>query len=187
MHVTGKVKDIHFGLDGRLVVSFELNEKDKALEELDSIKDLDRLTIDAVKYRHKRSLNANAYFWQLCDKIAKALNSDKDTIYGIQLSRYGVFIDVGVVREALRTLQESFRYVEVLREITCDTERGEAPGYAVRCYFGSHDYNSKEMSDLINGTVQDAKELGIETLTPAEISSMMEAMKDYERRHGNGV
>ena len=40
---------------------------------------------------------------------------------------------------------------------------------AVKC---SHLYDSKEMSDLIDGTVEEAKSLGIETATPEEIERM---------------
>jgi hypothetical protein len=37
---------------------------------------------------------------------------------------------------------------------------------------GSHTYDSREMSRLIDGTVSEAKELGIETLSPAELERM---------------
>ena len=39
---------------------------------------------------------------------------------------------------------------------------------------GSHTYDTKEMSELIKGTVAEAKELGIETATPQEIKEMEE-------------
>ena len=38
---------------------------------------------------------------------------------------------------------------------------------------GSHTYDTKEMSRLIDGTVQEAKEHGIETLPPDELERMM--------------
>ena len=37
---------------------------------------------------------------------------------------------------------------------------------------GSHTYDTKEMSRLIDGTVEEAKELGIETMTPDQIERM---------------
>lgn len=40
---------------------------------------------------------------------------------------------------------------------------------------GSHTYDTKEMSTLIDGVVQEAKELGIETMTPDEIERMKAA------------
>jgi hypothetical protein len=43
-----------------------------------------------------------------------------------------------------------------------------------KIYRGSHTYDTKEMSLLIDGTVADAKELGIETATPDEIRQMKE-------------
>ena len=48
-------------------------------------------------------------------------------------------------------------------------------GKAYRVYLllrGSHTYNTEEMSILIDGTVQDAKEQGIETATPDELERM---------------
>jgi hypothetical protein len=37
---------------------------------------------------------------------------------------------------------------------------------------GSHTYDTREMSRLIDGTVEEAKELGIETLTPEQLERM---------------
>ena len=47
---------------------------------------------------------------------------------------------------------------------------GKATFYKI--YRGSHTYDTKEMSVLIDGTVMEAKELGIETMTPAELAEM---------------
>lgn len=38
---------------------------------------------------------------------------------------------------------------------------------------GSHTYDSREMSELIKGTIQEAEDLGIETLTPRELEQML--------------
>ena len=38
---------------------------------------------------------------------------------------------------------------------------------------GTHEYDSKEMSVLINGVVDEARDLDIETLTPAELDRML--------------
>jgi hypothetical protein len=50
---------------------------------------------------------------------------------------------------------------------------------------GSHDMNATEMSALIELAVQDAKELGIETLTPQELQHMKELEINHERRMEN--
>ena len=44
----------------------------------------------------------------------------------------------------------------------------------VRAYYGSSQYNTKQMSRLIDMVVEGAKELGIETLTPEELARIKE-------------
>lgn len=47
-------------------------------------------------------------------------------------------------------------------------------GIQLQCYYGSHTYNTKEMSRLIDGVVTSCNELGIETLPPVELKRMKE-------------
>lgn len=170
MVASGHLSNVSATLDGKVLITFEVKEREKALAELEAIKDEPELKIEAKKLRGKRSLDANAYFWQICDKIAKRLHSNKWTIYKLMLSRYGVFCDVKVLPGALEALKTRFRYVEELAV-------PEVGWIYARCYFGSSTYNSKEMSDLIDGTVDEAKTLGIETLTPDELKAMKAAWK----------
>jgi hypothetical protein len=53
--------------------------------------------------------------------------------------------------------------------------------YRYKVMRGSHTYNTKEMSVLIDGVVQEAKELGIETLPDKEI----ERLKSLWTNNGN--
>lgn len=147
-------------LEGDMIVSFKV--PDSALEQIERLKDKE-LVLEVKKYSPKRSLSANAYFWVLCDAIAKELRTDKEAIYKLQLSRYGVFVDVEIREEALPMLESKFRYVTTLDE-------GYGGMTIARCYFGSSGYTTEEMSRLIDGTVQDAKDLGIDTWTPDEIA-----------------
>lgn len=173
MHLSGQYAGASFTLEGRMTISFQVDEKEKALEEIESIKEEERLTIDVKKFRKRRSLDANGYFWQLVDKMAKKLGSDKWTIYLLQISNYGVFTDVAVVCEAVPILERTFRYTEILQEIDLSGK----PGRVVRCYAGSSTYDTKEMGELIEGTVRDARQLGIETLTPDEQEMLISAWK----------
>lgn len=177
MEVSGRFDAVSLTMEGGLKVTFLITDKEKALREIEAIKDAQELIITAKPHKAKRSLDANAYFWVLCDRIAKRLSSDKWTIYLLQLSKYGVFADLQIMTQALEILKEKFRYIEVLQE-------GEESS-TVRCYFGSSTYNTKEMSDLIHGTVSDAGSLGIDTATPEEVERMLAIwkgssnMKDY--------
>lgn len=46
---------------------------------------------------------------------------------------------------------------------------------------GSSTYDTAEMSTLINGLVEECKDLGIETMTPQELERMM-ALYEQNRR-----
>jgi len=154
MKLLGQYTGASRNLDGDLIISFAVDADMHQIKEIDGSEDLD---IEISKHRAKRSLNANAYFWKLCDLIAKKLGSDKDSIYKLQLSKYGVFVDCQVWTEAVEDLKRQFRYVEEL-----DDGYGET--MIIRCYFGSSGYNTKEMSDLLSGTIQDCHDLGIKDL-----------------------
>ena len=183
MHTTGRLLRTSIEC-GRLVVSFivDQNHERKTLDELQDLQSVERLTIDAKKYREHRSLDANAYCWQLIDKIAKRLGVDKWTWYLHSIREYGVFQDVKIAREAVSMLRRYFRYVELFDDgYGANTGDSEDNMVTARCYFGSSKYNSKEMSDLIAGVVREAQELGIETLTPEEQERLLAAWKgDHE-------
>ena len=161
--------DVSKTLQGDMVISFRIPDID--LNKIEKLKDKP-LDLEIKKHSEKRSLNANAYFWQLCDKIAKKLGSDKDTIYLRQLRSYGVFQDIEIIPEAIELFKREFRYMEIF-----DDGYGVSDIATVRCYFGSSKYNTKEMSELIEGTVRDAEDLGIETLTSDEIAHMCSLWK----------
>ena len=165
MHVLANYIGAQRTLDGDLTVTFAIDAEEDEVAKLDEIKDK-LMVLDVKKYSEKRSLNANKYFWQLCDKIAEKLNSDKISIYLMQLKHDGVFVDLEVRNEALDEIRKQFRYVE---------EYDDGLDYTfARCYIGSSHYSTAQMSRLINGTVEEAKQLGIETLTPAEIARLIE-------------
>ena len=45
----------------------------------------------------------------------------------------------------------------------------------INAYYGSSSFNTKQMSRLIDGLVQDCRDSGIETKTQAEINSLLES------------
>ena len=70
MRFTGKLKEpiIDF-VTHRLTILFEPQQDfSQAYEEL---KDCEKLSLEIKRYRRKRSLDANAYYWVLLTKLAK--------------------------------------------------------------------------------------------------------------------
>ncbi len=169
MIFTGKVDSLATDDRGNTKITFIVNEKLKVREEYNELRDLEKVSVEAKKFRNKRSLDANAYLWVLLQKIAEAIgNITKDDLYLEFLGKYGVFTHVIVKPEAVdRTIQE-WRTSKVLGEVTVNGKKG----VQIQCYFGSSTYDTKEMSKLIDGIVSECKELGIETLTPDELERM---------------
>nr|DAG75311.1 MAG TPA: NinB protein [Caudoviricetes sp.] len=126
--------------------------------------------ITIEKFKKKRSKNANAYMWQLCNKIAQALSKDgeyiytKEEIYRKAIREVGKFKDYPFA-EVDKTLAYGWSKIG----IGYFTEELEV-GY--RMYYGSSSYDVPQMSRLIDYVVQDAKALGIETMTPEELSKL---------------
>lgn len=167
MECTGKLTNISRDWQSnKLNVTFSLNESVEG--EIEKIKDVEKLSIKAVKYRKKRSLDANAYMWVLLSKIAEVIHSNKDDVYLEMLSSYGVFTHIIVKKSVVDKVKSEWRTVRELGEINVNGSQG----VQLQCYFGSSTYDSKEMATLIDGVVREAKELGIETLPPDELNRM---------------
>lgn len=168
MECTGKIQNVSRDWQtGQFQITFTLNEA-SAINEIEKIKDCQKLSIRAVKYREKRSLDANAYLWVLLQKMAEVLHQDKWNIYLEMLGRYGVFTHIIVKPNVVEKVKEEWRTVKELGEVCVNG----TTGIQLQCYFGSSTYNSKEMSVLIDGVVSEAKEMGIETLPPYELERM---------------
>lgn len=109
----------------------------------------------------------------LCDKIAKVVrNITKENVYKDAIKNIGSFEPIIVEEKAFCKFKEiwekqglGFIVQEVYRKEKC---------VKVHCYYGSSTYDSKEMSTLIDFIVNEAKELGIETMTPIELSRLKE-------------
>ena len=123
---------------------------------------------EVKEYKEHRSLNANNYYWNLVTELGNVLRMDKEDLHFLLLQKYGQSEMISVVAEI--DMSDYLKYY---------TEAGESvlngktfKHYKV--YKGSSEMDKKEMSILINGLVEECQIQGIETKTPAEISSLLE-------------
>lgn len=170
--------------DGKTEVSFVVNKL--SMQNRNSIKAAleeagDTLTVKVSKYRKKRSLNANAYFWTLVGELAEKLNRKKEEIYWEYIKDLGIYRTVEIDEKAVDTMIYMWKS-HGLGWIADRLDRGQHKGFVlVNFYYGSSCYNTKQMSRLIDAVVNDCKEQGIETLTPTELEEMKRAW-DGERK-----
>lgn len=171
--MVGRIVDISRGLDGKFRILLELDEITGEVRNHDS-KIMD---IDIKQHREKRSLNANAYFHVLVGKIADKLKISKTRAKNLMLGLYGqreILDDGPLIVSIIDTVDMLER-----EDIHCkNVGTGEINGKGFIHWAiikPSHEYNTEEMAVLIDGTVVEAKELDIETLTPAELERMKAA------------
>lgn len=127
----------------------------------------DKLYVATLKqHREKRSLDANAYCWVLMSKIAEALRTSKGEIYLEMLRSYGQSGVVSIQDKDKANFERAYPYHDIEGESVLN---GKTFTH-YKFYVGSSQYNTKEMSVLIDGVVQEAQELEIETATPSELA-----------------
>ena len=133
--------------------------------------------VQVEKWSDKRSLQANAYFHVLCNKIAEATKSSMDDVKKLLVSQYGTlargsdgkYMAVKVPKNTdIEKIYPYFRHI------------GEDENGLDMYLFFKHtsDLNKDEMNRLIQGTVDEASNLGIEVLTPQELAAMMNRYKE---------
>ena len=118
------------------------------------------------EYKEKRSLNANNYTWLLITKIAEKLNMSKEECYLKMLIDYGQSEMVSVISDI--DVNGFFKYY---KEFGKSKLNGKWFTH-YKVYKGTSEYNTKEMSKFIDGVVQEAEQLDIETKTPSEIERL---------------
>ena len=182
--LTGKIHSLAFTADGRPLVTFEVFEGQPALKMAHTYKDGARVALKVTKYNEKRSQNANSYYWQLLTKLAGVLKISNNYCHNMMLRRYGVLAEIDGMPmycvipdtdEAEKTADESETYHI---KPTSNVREGK-DGKMYRTYMllkGSHEYDTAEMSRLISGLVDECKQCGIETMTPAELARMFEGV-----------
>ena len=126
---------------------------------------------EITKAKKKRSLNANAYAWKLITEIGDVVREDKEEVYKNMLRHYGQSSVISVRSDV--PVSGFFPYYDVMGESVLN---GKSFTH-YKIYKGSSEYSTHEMSVLIDGIVNEAKQLDIETLTPFELSRLKEAWK----------
>lgn len=165
----GRLVDISFGLNRKNRVTVELDRDFR--EDFERLKDQE-LDIEIGKHREKRSLNANSYFHTLVTSIAAESGRSFDATRQHLVIQYGVLAKnedgttAGIMVPASANVDQIYPYTRCF-----DTR--EENGVLFKCYLvykHTSDMDSKEMARLIDGAIDEAKSLGIETDTPEQLA-----------------
>lgn len=188
METKGRIKQINLDWKTRkTAVTVEIDAKP---DEVEKLTDKD-LTVVLKQFRQKRSLDANAYYWLLLTQLADVQNVSNPFMHNMLLRRYGQpeIIDGKMVYIVLPDTDEGAKKADEAEAFhikpTSQTKIGK-DGKRYRTYIllkGSSEYDTKEMSTLINGLVDECKQVGIDTISQAEMERMMDLYdKKYHSR-----
>lgn len=139
-----------------------------------------KYAVEIKEHRERRSLDANAYAWTLIGKLAAKLSTGDVVVTPEQ-----------VYREAIRDVGDNYEVIPV-RDVALErwlqiwTGKGlgwvcevigksKIEGYTnTRCFYGSSVYDKAQMQRLISVIVEECKAVGVETMTPQELASLLE-------------
>ena len=125
--------------------------------------------------RKKRSNDANALCWKLCTEIANVLRTDKDSIYVDMLKKYGQS-DIWAGGADVRP-EQHFKYYDYFGKRMIQGKEV----YFYTAYRGSSEYDTREMSILIDGIIDEAKALDIEVISESERALLL---AEWGNNHG---
>ena len=161
-------------LEHRCTLSFEITDDFEDAAEICNRLYKEKCDLTVKKFTKKRSRDANAYCWALCEELAKVLQATKEEIYRQAIKEVGIFKDIELIEDAVSTMQTAWggNGTGWVSEVVDD---GATEGYKlVRFYYGSSVYNSRQMGRLIDHLIEECKAQGIETEPPEIIALMKE-------------
>lgn len=134
---------------------------------------------EVKEHKKKRSNNANNYFWKLLQELCELQNLDTIEEYKRRVKELGIFRRFRIETKDVKTFMIMWqdKGIAWFCEIS-DTEYvGDMEFKIINAYYGSSSFNSKQMSRLIDGLVQDCQAIGIETKLREEIDSLIRSWK----------
>ena len=177
LDTTGTITDINIDFKtSKAKISLLLDTKH--LNIVEELKNEGKLNVGLKKYRKKRSLDANAYFHVLINELARHFNISDDEMKIKMNLDYGTIarFEDGRIKGCKvpegTNIKEFYKYAKWYKT---DEEGNDCYIF----YKETHTLNTKEMSQLIEGVVQECKHYGVETKPQEEIDSLL---KEWDKK-----
>lgn len=136
--------------------------KDNSIAKIDSEQEY---TIEIKRKSKKRSLNANAYCWALCQKIALELSKNgyisKEEVYRRAIYDSQPGEPVGIPTKLVDSIVRKWQCNGIGWLAVVDDDERLKGVKRVYLYAGSSTYNVEEMSRLIECLIDECQQLGI--------------------------
>jgi hypothetical protein len=175
MQITGKITDISIDYTtNKPRLTLIINEKQTFNDNIDELRELDKLSIEIKKYREKRSLDANSYYWSLINQLSNKLEIGKEELHEKLLKEYSQIMLIPLL--PTQNPNGYFKYYDEYKTTTI----GDKEAIYYKVYKPSSEMDSKEFWLLIKGLESECVLQGIEILEERKLREMME---DWERNN----
>lgn len=137
-------------------------------------KDVD---VSIALHKESKTDQQRKYFWTLVKELRSSMkNGQTENDVYLQLLRgYGTSDLISLPSDQVHLARACYRIVEVQSQEEFVNEENERITVCVlRCWKGLSEYDTNEACMLIDGAVEECKNLGIPTDTPDEIRKMKE-------------
>lgn len=159
-------------------LSFDIGNPVKARQMIFTVreKQIDKLVVEVDKPRNKRSLRSNSFMWEICGRIADVVRVDKNDIYRQAIRETDNFYQFVIENEKVEHFQRIWKgHGEGWFADVIDNAEDKPGCKLIFGYYGSSQYDTSQMSDLIDRVLENAKHLGIEVLSERERSLLESA------------
>lgn len=144
--------------DGHYVLSFDLGKNPHIAYDVYEQYMNTPVKVEIKKFKEKRSDEANRKFWACISELADALELDNWDCYLKELKKYGKYDSIFCKKEAYAELTKVWRETEIVGE----RKGADGDYYEVLCFYGTSTYNTKEFARLLNGVIEDMKDMGLD-------------------------
>ena len=136
--------------------------------------------------KNYRSLDQNALLWKLLTIYADAIGGGRhgdvqpEEIYYQMLNKYGVAQFHVIQKEAVDTLRALYRDVKVIDDAVVVRNGKRTPAKVVKCILGSSQYDTSQMSQLIDGVFDELAAIGVDVHTSREVGDYYDQWQQYK-------
>lgn len=136
--------------------------------------------------KNKRSLDQNALLWALLTIYAEALGGGRrgsvqpEDIYYQMLNKYGVAQFLIMQKEAVEQLRIYYRDIKVIDDAVVIRNGKRTPAKLVKCIVGSSRYDTREMTQLIDGVFDELALIGVDAKTSRQVSEYYEEWNSFK-------
>ena len=158
MELRGEIKGISYSLDGKPLITFEIDRM-ADVNDIATLQKDEKLKIKISKVGSNRTVYQNNLMWGIIAEIDRVENGiptedGRWNIYTYGIEHMGIeYEDYLIPKEALKAIKKGFRATRVIEDM------GEQ--LQVRCFVGSSRFNKSQMAELIEYFIRYAGELDI--------------------------